>query len=279
MPVKQEERILRALGAVKDSYVLESAQYVGNPQKAVRIPPKKKKWPAFAAMAAAAAVVVTGAVSLNLLRNRGVQSDFTPLSNTLQISNMTVRRVTFVTSQTRNPRPIEQVQVSLGDSVVQTIDVSNLPEFVQGSNEGMFLSLVPIDELPSDIPGCNQGLFYQDEQGQLVRSDVDFRDVNFDGYSDLGLAAVSGYPENLPYHYLLWNPGTERFEYGFTLYGGAALEVDESRKLLIEHTVGNDKNSCATTFLPVAISAPLHRKCWSSSIPGPRSHFSAIPRS
>lgn len=164
MPVKQEERILRALGAVKDSYVLESAQYVGNPQKAVRIPPKKKKWPAFAAMAAAAAVVVTGAVSLNLLRNRAVRSDFIPLSNTLQISNMTVRRVSFVTSQTRNPRPIQQVQVSLGDNVVQTIDVSNLPEFVQGSNEGMFLSLVPIDELPSDIPGCNQGLFYQDEQ-------------------------------------------------------------------------------------------------------------------
>ena len=239
MPVKQEERILRALGAVKDSYVLESAQYVGNPQKAVRIPPKKKKWPAFAAMAAAAAVVVTGAVSLNLLRNRAVRSDFLPLSNTLQISNTTVRRVSFVTSQTRNPRPIEQVQVSLGDNVVQTIDISNLPEFVQGSNEGMFLSLVPIDELPSDIPGCNQGLFYQDEQGQLVRSDVDFRDVNFDGYSDLGLAAVSGYPENLPYHYLLWNPGTERFEYGFTLCGGAALEVDESRKMLMEHTVGN----------------------------------------
>ena len=243
MPVKQEERILRALGAVKDSYVLESAQYVGNPQKAVRIPPKKKKWPAFAAMAAAAAVVVTGAVSLNLLRNRAVRSDFLPLSNTLQISNMTVRRVTFVTSQTRNPRPIEQVQVSLGDSVVQTIDVSNLPEFVQGSNEGMFLSLVPIDELPSDIPGCNQGLFYQDEQGRLVRSDVDFRDVNFDGYNDLGLAAVGGYPENLPYHYLLWNPGTERFEYGFTLCGGAALEVDESRKMLVETVTENGSRS------------------------------------
>lgn len=243
MPVKKEERILRALGAVKDSYVLESAQYVGNPQKAVRVQPKRKKWPAFAAMAAAAAVVVTGAVSLNLLRNHATQSDFTPLSNTLQISNMTVRRVTFVTSQTQNPRPIEQVQVSLGDEVVQTIDVSSLPEFVQGSNEGMFLSLVPIDDLPSDIPGCNQGLFYQDEEGRLVRSDVDFRDVNFDGYNDLGLAAVGGYPENLPYHYLLWNPGTEKFEYGFTLYGGAALEVDEKKQMLIETIVENGEKT------------------------------------
>ena len=240
MSVKKEERLLRALGNVRDSYVAEVARYVGGPQGEQLVKPKRKKWPRLVGLtAAAAAVVVTGALSLNLLANRPTQSDFTPLSNTLQISNMTVRRVTFVTSQTQNPRPIEQVQVSLGDEVVQTIDKSDLPEIVQGSNEGLFLSLVPIDDLPSDIPGCNQGLFYQDEEGRLVRSDVDYRDVNFDGYNDLGLAAVEGYPENLSYNYFLWNPETEEFEYGFTLYGGAALEVDESRKLLIEHTVGN----------------------------------------
>lgn len=240
MSVKKEERLLRALGNVRDSYVAEVARYVGGPQGEQLVKPKKKKWPRLVGLtAAAAAVVVTGALSLNLLANRPAQSDFTPLSNTLQISNMTIRRVTFVTSQTQNPRPIEQVQVSLGDEVVQTIDKSDLPEFVQGYNEGLFLSLVPIDDLPSDIPGCNQGLFYQDEEGRLVRSDVDYRDVNFDGYNDLGLAAVEGYPENLSYNYFLWNPETEEFEYGFTLYGGAALEVDESRKLLIEHTVGN----------------------------------------
>lgn len=242
MSVKKEERLLRALGNVRDSYVAEVARYVGGPQGEQLVKPKRKKWPRLVGLtAAAAAVVVTGALSLNLLANRPAQSDFTPLSNTLQISNMTVRRVTFVTSQTQNPRPIEQVQVSLGDEVVQTIDKRDLPEFVQGSNEGLFLSVVPIDDLPSDIPGCNQGLFYQDEKGRLVRSDVDYRDVNFDGYNDLGLAAVEGYPENLSYNYFLWNPETEEFEYGFTLYGGAALEVDESRKLLIEHTVGNGK--------------------------------------
>lgn len=240
MSVKKEERLLRALGNVRDSYVAEVARYVGGPQGEQLVKPKKKKWPRLVGLtAAAAAVVVTGALSLNLLANRPAQSDFTPLSNTLQISNMTVRRVTFVTSQTQNPRPIEQVQVSLGDKVVQTIDKSDLPEIVQGYNEGLFLSVVPIDDLPSDIPGCNQGLFYRDEEGRLVRSDVDYRDVNFDGYNDLGLAAVEGYPENLSYNYFLWNPETEEFEYGFTLYGGAALEVDESRKLLIEHTVGN----------------------------------------
>lgn len=240
MSVKKEERLLRALGNVRDSYVAEVARYVGGPQGEQLVKPKRKKWPRLVGLtAAAAAVVVTGALSLNLLANRPAQSDFTPLSNTLQISNMTVRRVTFVTSQTQNPRPIEQVQVSLGDEVVQTIDKSDLPEIVQGYNEGLFLSVVPIDDLPSDIPGCNQGLFYRDEKGRLVRSDVDYRDVNFDGYNDLGLAAVDGYPENLSYNYFLWNPETEEFEYGFTLYGGAALEVDESRKLLIEHTIGN----------------------------------------
>lgn len=240
MSVKKEERLLRALGNVRDSYVAEVARYVGGPQGEQLVKPKRKKWPRLVGLtAAAAAVVVTGALSLNLLANRPAQSDFTPLSNTLQISNMTVRRVTFVTSQTQNPRPIEQVQVSLGDEVVQTIDKSDLPEIVQGYNEGLFLSVVPIEDLPSDIPGCNQGLFYRDEKGRLVRSDVDYRDVNFDGYNDLGLAAVDGYPENLSYNYFLWNPETEQFEYGFTLYGGAALEVDESRKLLIEHTVGN----------------------------------------
>lgn len=240
MSVKKEERLLRALGNVRDSYVAEVARYVGGPQGEQLVKPKRKKWPRLVGLtAAAAAVVVTGALSLNLLANRPAQSDFTPLSNTLQISNMTVRRVTFVTSQTQNPRPIEQVQVSLGDEVVQTIDKSDLPEIVQGYNEGLFLSVVPIEDLPSDIPGCNQGLFYRDEDGRLVRSDVDYRDVNFDGYNDLGLAAVEGYPENLSYNYFLWNPETEEFEYGFTLYGGAALEVDESRKLLIEHTMGN----------------------------------------
>lgn len=237
--MKREERLLRALGNVKDSFVLEVSQYMDDPRKEVLVKPKKKKRKGIAGLAAAAALVLTGALSLNLLMNHPSQSDLPALSNMLKISNMTVRRVTFVTSQTQNPRPIQQVQVSLGDNVVQTIDQSSLPDYVQGYNEGMFLSAVDIDDLPSDIPSCNQGLFFADVDGRNVRSDVDFRDVNFDGYADLGLAAVNGYPENLPYNYFLWNPTSEQFEYGFTLYGGAALEVDENRRLLIEHTIGN----------------------------------------
>ena len=98
--MKREERLLRALGNVKDSFVLEVSQYMDDPRKEVMVKPKKKKGKAIASLAAAAALVLTGALSLNLLMNHPSQSDFTALSNMLKISNMTVRRVTFITSQT-----------------------------------------------------------------------------------------------------------------------------------------------------------------------------------
>ena len=195
-------------------------------------------------MAASVALVLTGAVSLMLLLNREDPSAFIPLSNMLKVSDMTVRRVSFLTSDTKkNPRTVQQIQVFLGEEVTQTIDGSCLPGYVQGQNEGMFLSAVDINDLPSDIPGCNQGLFFADGDGTTIRTDVDFRDVNFDGFTDLGLAAVGRYPENLPYNYLCWNPETEQFEYGFTLYGGAALEVDEKRQMLIETVVENGETT------------------------------------
>lgn len=62
--MKQEERILRALGNVKDSFLLEVSGYMGDPRKEVLIQPKKKKWPGFAGLAAAAALMVTGVLSL-----------------------------------------------------------------------------------------------------------------------------------------------------------------------------------------------------------------------
>ncbi|MGM9603904.1 MAG: hypothetical protein ACI3XG_02445 [Faecousia sp.] len=68
--MKKEERILRALGNVKDGFVLEASQHVGNPRREVLVQPKKKKWPGFAAMAAAAALMLTGALSLYPLLNR-----------------------------------------------------------------------------------------------------------------------------------------------------------------------------------------------------------------
>lgn len=59
--MKKEERLLRALGNVKDGYILEPSRYLGNPQRFIP-QRKKKKWPAFAAMAAVTALVITGGV-------------------------------------------------------------------------------------------------------------------------------------------------------------------------------------------------------------------------
>lgn len=243
MSVKKEERLLRALGNVRDCYVAESAGYVGAPETQQLVRPKRKKWRG-ASLAAAVALVLTGAVSLKLLLNREHPTEFVPLTNTLKISDRYVRRVSFFTSDTKqNPRAVRQIQVYLGDEVVQTIDANALPETTQGQNEGLFLSAVDINDLPSDIPGCNQGLFFEDGDGTTIRTDVDFRDVNFDGCADLGLAAVNGYPENLTYHYLCWNPDTETFEYTFSLNGGAALEVDEKKQMLIETVVENGETT------------------------------------
>lgn len=237
MSVKKEERLLRALGNVGDCFVAESARYMGAPEGQQLVKPKKRKWH-MASIAAAAALVLTGAMSLNLLLNRENTDGFVPLSNTLKICDRYVRRVSFLTADTKqNPRAVRQIQVYLGDEVVQTIDANDLPETNHGQKEGMFLSAVDINDLPSSIPGCNQGLFFEDGDGTTIRTDVDFRDVNFDGYADLGLAAVNGYPENLTYYYLCWNPDTESFEYAFSLNGGAALEVDEKNHMLIETLV------------------------------------------
>lgn len=62
--MKREERILRALGNVKDSFVLEVSQYMDDPRKAVLVRPKKKKGILGLGAVAAAALVLTGALSL-----------------------------------------------------------------------------------------------------------------------------------------------------------------------------------------------------------------------
>ena len=245
MSVKKEERLLRALGNVRDCYVSEAGRYVGGPEGLKIVNPKRKRRIKIPGMIAAMfALLLTVGLSINLLLKGNKESDFIPLTNNLRITNMIAPKVSFITANTKtNPRSVQKILVYKSEEVAQTIDASSLPAYIQGENEGMFLSAVDINDLPSDIPGCNQGLFFQDGDGTLIRTDVDFRDVNFDGYTDLGFAAVNGYPENLPYNYLCWNPETEQFEYGFTLYGGAALEVDEKRQMLIETVVENGETS------------------------------------
>lgn len=69
MPVKKEEQLLRALGGVKAGFILEASQYVGNPQR-VLTQRKKKKWSGAAAMAASAAVVLTGVLCYAMLTGK-----------------------------------------------------------------------------------------------------------------------------------------------------------------------------------------------------------------
>ena len=245
MSVKKEERLLRALGNVRDCYVSEAGRYVGGPEGVQIVNPKQKRSFKIPGMIAAmCALLLTGGLSINLQLKGNTQTDFIPLSNQLRITNMIAPKVSFITSNTKmNPRSVQKILVFQSEEVVQTIDAGSLPAYIQGENEGMFLSAVDINDLPSDIPGCNQGLFFEDGDGTVIRTDVDFRDVNFDGYADLGLAAVNGYPENLPYNYLCWDPKTEKFEYAFTLYGGAALEVNEKKQMLIETVIENGETT------------------------------------
>lgn len=79
--MKKEEELLRALGNVKDSYILEPSRYLGNPQ---RFMPqgKEKKWPAFAAIAAAAALVMIGGIySVRFMQSTPQLADASIASN------------------------------------------------------------------------------------------------------------------------------------------------------------------------------------------------------
>ena len=64
----------------------------------------------------------------------------------------------------------------------------------------------------------------------------DVRDLNFDGAQDFGLLAVETYPKNVPYSYFLWNKEKQQFDYGFTLFGSKALQVDAEQRKLVEHS-------------------------------------------
>ena len=231
--MKKEEQLLQALGNVKDSFVLEPSHYLGNPQR-VLPQKKKKKWPVFTAAAAVAAVVLTGVLSLYPILSHNTaesaqkadQTELsepeTALSASVRIGGDTQRKLVFVTDGTQEEyRSIREVQIYDGQTLVQTIDEKNVPESAEYASDGLFINQAQAIGLP------------------------DLRDVNFDGYVDLGILAVSTYPKNVPYHYFLWNPQTEHFEYGFTLFGASALELDEVHQLLIEERTDNGQKSKA----------------------------------
>ena len=67
--MKKEEQLLHALGGVKAGFILEASQYVGNPQR-VLTQRKKKKWQGFTAMAASAALMLTGVLYYTMLTGK-----------------------------------------------------------------------------------------------------------------------------------------------------------------------------------------------------------------
>ena len=60
---------------------------------------------------------------------------------------------------------------------------------------------------------------------------VDLRDVNFDGFPDLGLPCDTTH--NDVHAWYLWDPSSRQFQYAFALQGD--LTVDPERQLLIEN--------------------------------------------
>ncbi|MDE7310364.1 MAG: hypothetical protein K2N87_01900 [Eubacterium sp.] len=107
---------------------------------------------------------------------------------------------------------VSQIRIYSGKQQIQTIDPASLP---------------PVEEYAWD------GLFVN--QGYAV-GEPDVRDLNFDGAQDFGLLTVSAYPKNVPYSYFLWNQEKQQFDYGFTLFGSKALEVDEENRRLVEYS-------------------------------------------
>lgn len=96
---------------------------------------------------------------------------------------------------------------------------------------GQLRQTLEVPSVPPDDTYAWDGLFVN--KGYAV-GEPDIRDVNFDGAEDFGLLAVNGYPHNVPYSYFVWNEENALFEYGFTLFGATALEIDENEQCLVE---------------------------------------------
>ena len=220
--MKKEEKLLDALGDVKSSYILECSQYVGNEQKEVLLlRPQKPRWAHFSAVAAVMALFITA--TLLLLPKAREARQVEAASSVIQLGDGTNLKIVLQTDAEEDGfSPVREISVYRDDALLQTIGESALPELAANYNEGLYL-------------------------GRSGAGQPDYRDVNFDGYTDIGLPALGQAAENLPYHYFLWNAATGQFDYGFILFGGAALEVDEAAQHLIE-TVKTNAGTVARLY-------------------------------
>lgn len=228
--MSKEKQILEALGSVKDGFILESSQYVGNPEVGtLQKPQEKSGWKHIASAAAMLVILFTG-LWVGFFRLKGpetTQTDNnvdTSLSCQLKISATRTVKLVLETPVTEDDyRRINRLLIyDLQDNLIQTI----YPE--ETENDGIFL---------------NEGLFVN--LGSTI-GEPDIRDVNFDGCTDFGLLACSSYPQNVPYNYFLWNEEREQFEFGFTIFGASALEIDNEEQYLINFDYTTDP---ATQYL------------------------------
>lgn len=131
---------------------------------------------------------------------------------TVQVAGDRELTVVLDTSLLRdNYFSIDQILVYEGEELLQTIETTSVPPVDVYLWEGLFVN-----------------------RGEMI-GEPDIRDLNFDGSQDFGLLAVYGYSHNVPYSYFLWNETEGQFNYGFTLFGSAALEIDAENQQLIEH--------------------------------------------
>lgn len=143
-----------------------------------------------------------------------------------------------VVLQTKDPADkdyfaVDRIQIYHGKEQIQTIQTASLPAVEEYAWDGLFVN-----------------------KGSKV-GEPDVRDVNFDGAQDFGLLAVETYPHNVPYSYFLWNADAGRFDYGFTLFGSKALEVDEKRRYLVEES--HDVNGVYQTVYQYTADGKLLR--------------------
>ena len=222
--MSKEEQILEALGSVKDGFILESSKYVGNPQVGtLQKPQGKSSWKHMLSAAAMVLILFTGLL-IGVIRIRTPEAVSTEeqvdtsLSCHLKISDTRTVKLVLETPVTEEDyRRINRLLIyDLQDNLIQTI----YPE--ETENDGIFL---------------NEGLFVN--LGSTI-GEPDIRDVNFDGFTDFGLLACSSYPTNVPYNYFLWNEEREQFEFGFTIFGASALEIDNEGQYLINFDYTTD---------------------------------------
>lgn len=251
--MKKEEQILHALGSVKERYILEASKFVGNTQSEVMLHSRKRGWGRFAAIAAMLTLAVSSLLVFRYWKLAQVPSPTEAASIQPQGYDVSPYVQYFPLGTSESMLTVE-MKVSSGDSNYRPIDQ------IEVYKDGELIQII----LPPDHATASNGYAYD---GLYINVGYeigmpDYRDVNFDGYTDFGCLAVSSYPKNVPYCYFLWNPDKEQFEYGFTMFGASALTVDEENRLLVEeeNSTGGPiyRYFSMDTGRPLEVAAPIN---------------------